>query len=158
LVKTQFPHRISIPCKGSSIWFGIAMAALLVLLKVFEYHYFARHLRLEIYLGAVALLFGTLGAWLARHFLAGKTPPATPPLLPGAGKDRGEQLKNTGLSQREMEILELMARGHTNQQIADALFISLNTVKTHASNLFAKLDVRRRTQAVRRARELQLLD
>lgn len=134
------------------------MAALLVLLKVFEYHYFARHLRLEIYLGAVALLFGTLGAWLARHFLAGKSPAAALPFNPGAGKDRSEQLKNTGLSERELEILELMARGHTNQQIADALFISLNTVKTHASNLFAKLDVRRRTQAVRRARELQLLD
>lgn len=153
----QFPHRISIPLKGSSIWFGIAMAALLVLLKVFEYHYFSRHLRLEIYLGAVALLFGALGAWLTRHFLAGKTPAAPPP-NPTASTDRSKQLQNTGLSERELEILELMARGHTNQQIADALFISLNTVKTHASNLFAKLDVQRRTQAVCRARELQLLD
>ena len=131
------------------------MAALLVLLKMLEYHYFARHLRLEVYLGAVALLFGGLGAALTYHLLAGKQDEGLPSPPPRSQKARREA---AGISHREFEVLALMAQGHTNQQIADALFISLNTVKTHSSNLYAKLDVRRRTQAIRRARELQLLD
>ncbi|HNC12260.1 MAG TPA: LuxR C-terminal-related transcriptional regulator, partial [Cyclobacteriaceae bacterium] len=55
------------------------------------------------------------------------------------------------------EVLELMAKGFSNQEIADKLFVSLNTVKTHSSNLFLKLEVSRRTQAVQKAKELQLL-
>ncbi len=62
-----------------------------------------------------------------------------------------------GISTREFEVLQLMAQGLSNQQIADQLYISLNTVKTHSSNLFLKLDVKRRTQAIRVAQDLQLL-
>ncbi|NJO00897.1 MAG: DNA-binding response regulator, partial [Bacteroidia bacterium] len=62
-----------------------------------------------------------------------------------------------GLSNREYEILGLIAQGYSNQEIADQLFISLPTVKTHSSNLFSKLDVKRRTQAVQRAKELNIL-
>ena len=66
-------------------------------------------------------------------------------------------LTETGISKREHEVLELMAKGLTNQEIADKLFVSLNTVKTHTANLFVKLDAKRRTQAIQRAKELQLI-
>ncbi len=66
-------------------------------------------------------------------------------------------LSEYGISTREFEVLQLMAQGLSNQQIADQLYISLNTVKTHSSNLFLKLDVKRRTQAIRVAQDLQLL-
>ena len=67
------------------------------------------------------------------------------------------ELQRLGISKREYEVLELMAQGLSNQEIADKLFVSLNTIKTHSSNLFVKLDARRRTQAVRQAKELGLL-
>jgi NarL family two-component system response regulator LiaR len=63
----------------------------------------------------------------------------------------------TGISKRELEVLTLMAQGLTNQEIADKLFVSLNTVKTHSSNLFLKLEVKRRTQAIERAKQLRLI-
>ena len=67
------------------------------------------------------------------------------------------KIKALGLSQRELEVLELIAKGHSNQEIADALFISLNTVKTHSSSVFAKLGVNRRTQAVKQAKENRII-
>ena len=62
-----------------------------------------------------------------------------------------------GLTPRELEVLQLIAQGLSNQEIADRLFLSLNTVKTHTSNVFSKLDVQRRTQAIQKAKELGLL-
>ena len=67
------------------------------------------------------------------------------------------KIKALGLSQRELEVLELIAKGHSNQEIADALFISHNTVKTHSSSVFSKLVVNRRTQAVKKAKENRII-
>ena len=61
------------------------------------------------------------------------------------------------ISNRELEVLKLMAKGLSNQEIADSLFVSLNTIKTHTSNLLEKLDAKRRTQAVENAKKLQIL-
>ncbi len=61
------------------------------------------------------------------------------------------------LSERELEILRLIAEGHSNQAIADRLVVAVSTVKKHINNLYGKLDVQSRTQALLRARELQLL-
>lgn len=63
-------------------------------------------------------------------------------------------LEQLGITPRELEVLEWMARGLSNQEIAAQMFVSLNTVKTHASNVFAKLGVQRRTQAIQQAKEL----
>jgi ATP/maltotriose-dependent transcriptional regulator MalT len=68
-----------------------------------------------------------------------------------------KQLEQTGISSREYEVLELMAQGYSNQEIAEKLFVSLNTIKTHITNIFLKLEAKRRTQAVQRAKELQLI-
>jgi len=67
------------------------------------------------------------------------------------------ELNRLGISKREHDVLELMAKGLSNKEIADKLFVSLNTVKTHSSNLFLKLEVSRRTQAVQRGKELRLI-
>jgi DNA-binding CsgD family transcriptional regulator len=137
--------------------YGGLMALLALLLKAFEYHFFARHLRLEVYLSIVALLFTALGIWLGLRLTARRRA-GVPAQALSSPAPREQQLARLGISIREYEVLQLIARGCSNREIAQHLFISLNTVKTHSSNLFAKLDVQRRTQAVRRARELHLLD
>jgi DNA-binding NarL/FixJ family response regulator len=142
--------------------YGVAMAALIGVLKFIEYRYYVRDLSLEVYLGVVAALFTGLGVWvglrLTRRKVVVVTPEVQPPDFQHPAFQRNDQeLQRLGISKREYEVLELIAQGHSNQEIAEKLFVSLNTVKTHSSNLFMKLDARRRTQAVLRAKELGLL-
>ncbi len=132
--------------------YGVALAALTGILKFIEYRYFVRDLSLEFYLGVVAILFAGLGVWAGLRLTRRKVVIANPDF-----KLNEPELQRLGISKREYEVLELMAQGLSNQEIADKLFVSLNTVKTHSSNLFMKLDARRRTQAVRRAKEFGLL-
>lgn len=145
------------------IIYGIAMAALIALLKYLEYSYFIRELAIEVYLGVVALLFVVLGIWAGMRLTTPKTVVVTETITETVHVPVGSfqldeaKLKTLGISPREYEVLELIAAGLTNQQIAEKLFVSLSTVKTHSANLFMKLDVARRTQAVQKARELSLL-
>jgi DNA-binding CsgD family transcriptional regulator len=132
--------------------YGIAMAALIGVLKFFEYRFLVRDLSLEFYLGAVAVLFTGLGVWVGLRLTRRKVVIATPEF-----KVNEPELQRLGISKREYEVLELIAQGLSNQEIAERLFVSLNTVKTHSSNLFMKLDARRRTQAIHRAKELGIL-
>jgi two-component system, NarL family, response regulator LiaR len=132
--------------------YGVAMAALTGILKFIEYRFLVRDLSLEFYLGAVAIIFTVLGVWAGMRLTRRKVIVANPDF-----KHDGTELQRLGISKREYEVLELMAQGLSNQEIADRLFVSLNTVKTHSSNLFMKLDARRRTQAIHRAKELGLL-
>ena len=76
----------------------------------------------------------------------------------GNQKGKEETIKSLDISEREMDVLVLMADGLSNQEIADKLFISIHTVKTHSSNLFSKLFVKRRTQAIQKAKELGLIE
>jgi DNA-binding NarL/FixJ family response regulator len=132
--------------------YGFAMAALIGVLKFIEYRYVVRDLSLEFYLGAVAILFTGLGVWVGLRLTRKKVVIVSPDF-----KLNEPELKRLGISKREYEVLELIAQGLSNQEIAEKLFVSLNTVKTHSSNLFMKLDARRRTQAIHRAKELGLL-
>ncbi|HEX5081882.1 MAG TPA: response regulator transcription factor [Blastocatellia bacterium] len=132
--------------------YGVAMAALTGILKFIEYRYFVRDFSLEFYLGAVAVLFTAVGVWVGMKLTRKKVIVAGPD-----SKLNVPELQRLGISKREYEVLELMAQGLSNQEIADKLFVSLNTVKTHSSNLFMKLDARRRTQAIHRAKEIGLL-
>ena len=92
-----------------------------------------------------------LGAWLMHNFQQRK-------LEKENAKQEIVAVPELGLSQREMEVLVLMSQGFTNQQIADKLFLSIHTIKTHGSNLFVKLDVKNRTQALIKAKELEILE
>ncbi|KAB2915737.1 MAG: DNA-binding response regulator [Bacteroidetes bacterium] len=111
----------------------------------------------EVYALLVALLFGGVGIWVGiKLFTKNKQlivveGSGTPGLVDE------EKIKELGISKREHEVLELIARGHTNQEVAELLFVSPNTVKTHLANIFAKLDVNRRTQAIQRAKDLNIL-
>ncbi|HRI03349.1 MAG TPA: response regulator transcription factor [Pyrinomonadaceae bacterium] len=134
--------------------YGLAMAALIAVLKLVEYKYFVRDIPLEFYIGLVAILFTALGIWAGLRLTRPKIK-VIDRSLPFE-RDQNE-LDRLGISKREYEVLELISRGLSNQEIADDLFVSTSTVKTHVSNLLAKLDANRRTQAISRAKELQLI-
>lgn len=115
----------------------------------------------------IALLFTGLGIWLALKLMKPKTQVETviveKTVYEKVWTDEELQAIETekqklGLSSRELEVLQLMAQGLSNQEIADQLFLSLPTVKTHTSNLFFKLDVKRRTQAIEKARQLKIIE
>ncbi|GAB3544523.1 response regulator transcription factor [Spirosoma fluminis] len=139
--------------KRTILLYSVALAGLVTALKLLEYRFLVRMLPLEIYLGTVAILFTVLGVW------AGLKLTRTKPVIVGPAVSRinGVLPETAGISKREYEVLELMAQGLSNQEIADTLFVSLNTVKTHTSNLFLKLDAKRRTQAIQKAKELGLI-
>ena len=141
------------------VLYGLAMAALVFALKYAEYKYWVRDLRMEVYVGVVAVLFTALGVWVGKKLLEGQQTVETVVASALAPVQQPNQaaIADLGISTRELEVLELMAKGCSNQEIADQLFISLPTVKSHSSSLFAKLDVCRRTQAVHKAKELGIL-
>jgi two-component system, NarL family, response regulator LiaR len=137
------------------ILYAAALAVLVFVLKMLEYKYFVRDLSLEFYLGLVAIMFTALGGWVGFK-LTRKKPVVIE--VPVRSFVLDENILNQlTISKREYEVLELIAKGLSNQEIADKLFVSLNTVKTHTSNLFVKLDVKRRTQAIEKAQSLRLI-
>ncbi|MEZ4961348.1 MAG: LuxR C-terminal-related transcriptional regulator [Saprospiraceae bacterium] len=140
--------------------YGIFLAVLTGILKFVEYRFLVRDLSTAFYVGTVAVFFTVLGIWMGLKLTTKKegiqtSSTATNTTFPQLDVDAA--LQNSGLSKREHEVLTLMAQGHSNQEIADELCLSLNTVKTHSSNLFIKLDVKRRTQAVQRAKEMGII-
>ncbi len=147
--------------KRTILLYGITLALLLGFLKFIEYRFIVRDLSIEFYLGIVALFFTGLGTWaglkLATKHRAPSPPAVVPMAAPTLPHDLDAILSKLGISKREHEVLLLIAGGYSNQEIADRLFLSLNTVKTHSSNLFAKLDVKRRTQAIQKAKDMGLL-
>ncbi|MEQ1604516.1 MAG: LuxR C-terminal-related transcriptional regulator [Pyrinomonadaceae bacterium] len=140
--------------KKSIIIYGLAMALLMGLLKFFEYRFFVRDMTLELYLGLVAVVFIALGAWIGWRLTHKKT--VTAVSIDSFSLD-ADELKRLGITKREYEVLENIALGLSNQEIADKLFVSTSTIKTHLSSLFLKLDARRRTQAIQKAKELRIL-
>ena len=136
--------------------YGTALAALTGLLKYLEYQYLIRDLSTEVYIGVIAMFFTGLGIWVGLKWTKGKQQAKQSSANPNANLDR--ILAQYKLSKRELEVLTLIAKGLSNKEIAEALFLSTNTVKTHSSNIFAKLEVKRRTQAVQKALELGLLN
>jgi DNA-binding NarL/FixJ family response regulator len=138
---------------GTIVFFGIVLAALVVTLKYVEYRYWIRDFSVEVYIGVVATLFTALGVWIGSRLLnRQKSAPLETPTRIDA-----EAIGRIGLSSRELEVLRLIAQGHSNQEIADRLFISLPTVKSHSTKLFGKLDVKRRTEAVHKAKSLGII-
>jgi len=132
--------------------YGVCLALFIALLKYFEYRFLVRDLSIEFYIGLVAAVFTGLGIWIGPRLMRRKVVVVRPDFVLDAG-----MLDRLGISKREHEVLELMAQGNSNQEIAEKLFLSVNTVKTHLANLFLKLEVSRRTQAVQKAKELRLI-
>jgi len=118
-------------------------------LQWLEYQYLVRAYPFQIYAAIIACAFLVLGVWAGARLFH------RPPPGPFVANDLA--MESLGISGREREVLELLAAGRSNKEIARELDVSPNTVKTHVSNLFEKLAVRRRTEAISRARELGIL-
>ncbi|HEX6058207.1 MAG TPA: LuxR C-terminal-related transcriptional regulator [Gemmatimonadaceae bacterium] len=152
--------------KKTVLAYGILGGVLIAVLKSVEYRYLVLEHSLEIYGGIVALLFSLLGIWLGRKLtrvretvVVREVPvPVEVPAPAGAPFRRDDaRVAQLGITPRELEILEAMAAGLSNREIAERCFVSENTVKTHAARLFDKLAAKRRTQAVQRAKEAGLI-
>ena len=137
--------------------YGVSLAVLLFLMRWLELRLLVIDHATELYAGALALIFTALGVWLALNLAKPKTKTVViekQVYVESTGTfERNDQVvEELGLSKRELEVLELMASGLSNSEIADKLFVSLNTIKTHTSKLFEKLEVNRRTQAIESAK------
>ena len=141
--------------KRTILLYGLIMALLALLLKWMDYRLFVRDISMEVYVGLIATISTILGIWMGLKL-------TSPKIV--VKKERVDhftmdekKLEELGISQREYDVLLLMAEGLSNKEIGKRLFISLNTVKTHASNLFSKLDAKRRTQAVQQAKQIGII-
>ena len=147
--------------------FGLVGGVLVTLLQWTEFHFVILEHSVAIYGVLIAILFAGAGIWLGTRLLAPRerirerivdriveiaVPAAPPPVTPD-----DTVRERLGITAREMEVLELVARGLSNREIGETLFVSENTVKTHCSRAFDKLGARRRTEAVQRSKELGLL-
>ena len=139
------------------IGFGLLILCLLVLFKIAEVNFTQGNIRLEVVVAVAAIIFFFVGLYFnQRNNKQQQTIP--PPSSNSTAEPDREQIKKLGLTQREHEVLEKMAAGCSNQEIADQLFLSESTIKTHVSNILSKLDVKRRTQAIQTARQLKIVD
>ncbi|WP_205942751.1 response regulator transcription factor [Pedobacter psychroterrae] len=145
----------------SIILYGVSLAILLLTMKWLEWRIVVIDHAFELYAGVVAILFTLLGIWLANKLTRPKTNTVViEKQVLVRTKDfvlNEVELARLSLSKRELEVLQSMADGLSNQQIAERLFLSLNTIKTHSSKVFEKLEVQRRTQAVEKARQLNII-
>lgn len=152
--------------------YGMVLGLLSVLMVWGRYRLLVLDHALELYLLLTGVVFVVVGAWVGRKLTKPRTiirqevvirevpvtaPPPPVPAPKAPPSYPGQALAETGISQRELDVLQLLSRGLSNEEIAGQLFVSQNTVKTHLSNLYAKLDVKRRTQAVDKARTLGLI-
>jgi DNA-binding CsgD family transcriptional regulator len=148
--------------------YGLLSGILIAGLKLTEYRFLVVEHSLEIYGGIIASLFAALGIWLGlkltrtkERIVIKEVPVAVEVPVPVAAPRTfavdAVQLARLGITPRELEILELIAAGLSNREIAERLFVSENTVKTHSSHLFDKLNARRRTQAVQLAKEAGII-
>jgi two-component system, NarL family, response regulator LiaR len=152
--------------KKTVLLYGLLGGVLIAALKLIEYRYLVLEHSLEIYGGIVALLFSGLGIWLGLKLTRTKETVVTrevpvrvevPVPVAGPFKRNEARVQQLGITPRELEILHAIAEGLSNREVAERLFVSENTVKTHTARLFDKLSARRRTQAVQRAKEEGLI-
>jgi DNA-binding CsgD family transcriptional regulator len=130
--------------------YGLGLAAGIAVLQWMEFQFIARTHPVEIYIVLLAVGFMALGIWVgARLFRRQPAPQVFEP--------NTRARETLGISERELEVLELLASGKSNKEISVKLNVSPNTVKTHVSRLFEKLEAGRRTEAILKARELGII-
>jgi NarL family two-component system response regulator LiaR len=142
--------------------YAALLAVLACTLKWLEWKFLIINNSLDIYIGLIAVFFTALGVWVASQLVKFKVktvivekevyinPSIDTPI-------NDAELQKLQLSNREYEVLQLLTKGYSNAEIAESLFLSLSTVKTHASNLFYKMDVKSRTQAIEKAKRLRII-
>ena len=149
--------------KKTILIYGLCGAALIVALRLIEYRFLVIEHSIEIYGALIAALFAAAGIWLGlkltrkkeiiveRELIVEREVPAAPFTI------NEQRLRELSITPRELEILDLIGQGLSNREIAEKLFVSENTVKTHSSRLFDKLSAKRRTQAVQLGKEFGLI-
>jgi DNA-binding CsgD family transcriptional regulator len=138
--------------------YGLLGGVLIAGLQLIEYRWLVVAHSVEIYGGLVAAIFSGLGIWLGLRLTRRRAPVVVREVTAPASFVRDERkLESLGITPRELEILELIARGLSNKEIAARVTVTENTVKTHTSRVFDKLGARRRTQAVQLGKELRLI-
>ncbi|HEY6806562.1 MAG TPA: response regulator transcription factor [Pyrinomonadaceae bacterium] len=146
--------------------YGVGGGLLIAFLKWTEYRFIVIEYSIEVYGALIALVFAGVGIWLGlkltkkKEVLVEKEVLVVKEVLVPAQQTftrNDSKLDDLGITKRELEILELISKGLSNREIAEKLFVSENTVKTHSSRLFDKLSAKRRTQAVQIGKELGLI-
>ncbi len=135
--------------KKTVLVFATLILALLALFQLSNYSVVSGNLQNEIAIAVIAIAFFLIGVYINKKSLHKSSP------LPS--EINQNNLENLNLSKREYEVLKAIASGLSNQEIADQLFLSESTIKSHVSNLLLKLNAKRRTQAIQIAKELQIL-
>jgi DNA-binding CsgD family transcriptional regulator len=151
--------------KRHVLMYGLIGGILIALLQWTEYRFLVVEHSIEIYGGLIAATFAVLGIWLGlkltakRQTIVVREVPvaAEGPFIAGPFIPDERKREDLHITRRELEILELIAQGLSNREIAEKLFVSESTVKTHSSRIFDKLGARRRTQAVQLGKEFGLL-
>ena len=146
-----------------TILYGLILAILVFVLKWLQWKFLIVDNAIDIYIGLVAVFFTLLGIWVARQLMKSRVETLIVEkevLVPQPEKFilNEAELKKLKLSDREYEILQLLAKGYSNAEIAQRIFLSLSTIKTHISNLYFKMDVKSRTQAITKARLLKIIE
>ena len=146
--------------RGHVLLFGLLAGILIAGLRLIEYRWLVLQHSVEIYGALVAAIFSAVGIWLGRRLTRRPEKVVMREVLVPAPTSfiRDEhKLTSLGITPRELEILELIAEGLSNREIAERVHVSENTIKTHSSRVFDKLGARRRTQAVQLGKELRLI-
>jgi DNA-binding CsgD family transcriptional regulator len=133
------------------VLYGLLLAGLSYLLSLVKFKFLIRELSVEFYVSLVAIVFAILGVWMGAKLMGRKGELVEQFVMNESAR------AHLGITSREIEVLALMSAGHSNEEIARRLFLSLHTVKSHVSHILSKLDVSRRTQAIEKARSLHLI-
>lgn len=129
--------------------FSALIIALLVLFQLSKYAYISGDLSIEFVIAVIAIVFFIIGVMINKKTLRKKAIPDI--------SINTEKMAELGISKREYEVLLQVSKGQSNKEIADELFVSESTVKTHVSNLLLKLDAKRRTQAIQKAKNMGII-
>lgn len=144
------------------VLYGVMLALLVFVLKWLEWKFLIVDHAIDLYIGLIAVFFTGFGVWIASHLVKPEiqTVVVEKEILikqPDKFVLNVEALEELDLTPREYEVLQLIAQGHSNAEIARHLFLSVSTIKTHVSNLYAKMEVKNRVQAIEQARKLRII-
>ncbi|MGC4130399.1 MAG: LuxR C-terminal-related transcriptional regulator [Bergeyella sp.] len=145
------------------ILYGLILAVLVFALKWLQWKFLIADNSIDIYIGLVSVFFTVLGIWIATQIVKPKvqTVIVEKEIIVTQPEEfiiNETELKKLNLNSREYEVLQLLTKGHSNADIAQTLFLSLSTIKTHVSNLYFKMDVKSRTQAIEKAKRLKIIE
>jgi len=143
------------------VLYGLILAVLVFLLKWLQWKFLIVDNSSDVYIGLIAIFFTILGVWVATQLAKPKIQTVIVEKeiyvpLPDDSTINEAELKKLNLSHREYEVLQLLAKGYSNAEIAKSLYLALSTVKTHVSNIFVKMEVKSRAQAIEKSKRLKI--